>query len=690
MNAHVDVKGEEVNLIRNFSSSRILVVFSRTSLSLGTFLSSVISFPSTLFAARLQVLFLATVFASGCSGIIVESDAGSQGTDRGVVVDGFSNVVTPRAECGADSIRETEQDERCATCEGDVSQEICGSPVAATCIEQENLVGDPCRICISDQNEVLFDSCNREMSADFFDDVECREVRREEGGEITWCELCSQPDGRVVSQFCHPDFDECHDEEIDGILCTVCTFDGQLAFQECVPEVVTPSFCVGYGDENGSCTDCFDDDNELVFHDCDVSNEPSSNESCLDWVRPDGVYCSECYDAGGNVVEAWCEDVGAQPEECTLIILSENSCGVCINSFGNITFSECLPNECYDFFSDGGTPAPDPDVPGEPPADGGVEPSPEDPPVDDRLADICLEPVPCEVYYSVDGVVCAECQGVNGELESSCAESSSALFCSVENQSVQIDPPQDAVQGCSDDADCVQGERCFDGICAGNDAPVVGTEGCIVCRDRNGEEVYRECDSGAGPAPAPLQCFYEEGALGLCEVCFKSDTGELVYDSCTNEECVFTNGRVLTDTNGDLVSLPTSSVDTIQLATASCEACQDGSEQCSLEDYCDAGLVTDEDLERCNAPRVRLFFALRQCSNPWEGNGDPLTSAAVMGWALGNGQLIFTAIVSGGADVSCQECSCEPGQVIDVIVAESSLPFFIEAGFASPSNAPAP
>jgi hypothetical protein len=399
------------------------------------------------------------------------------------------------ANCDVSTIRDDAQGNTCATCPSDNGDaEICGQPQTARCESRENARGDGCSICATDDGTILYDSC---LLSDPGQVANCErseqpvgpdEPNGEPGAvEELVCETCTDFDGNVVSTECEPVSDECELDVVDeqsGLICRVCTRDGEVVVRDCEQPIITPRSCEAYENELGRCIDCFGDNDELLTHFCTLTEDTFI--SCRDEVTPEGLRCSTCFDQNGAQIDRFCDQIDPTLQQCALLDYSEQSCVVCLGVDGFPALLECQRTDCD--------------------AAGNEE---------------CPAPPDCEFEFSEDGALCRTCPTDAGELEQEC----------VVETNLQCEQLFDEFTGgvclsCKDVGSGVEVfRRCDNGslppTCFFQDDGTGSGDVCEVCLDsesQNGDQIYAAC---------PAHTCYDAGQYEL----FSPQGGTLFVDN---------------------------------------------------------------------------------------------------------------------------------------------------------------
>ena len=649
-------------------------------------------------------LLLMLLFAAGCPGTGGEpvGPEGSQDASE-CFENAQGDCVVEDPGCSSALIT-LAGDQACARCEVNGEDvDICGPLDVAYCVQRENPVGGTCQECVTDRGETVFNDCPLDANL-APDEVACETAIREDTSEA--CSICTDAAGNVVEVQCRPDAQDCADVVgSDGRLCEECyAADGSLAYRNCeASSELDPRICQVYENELGRCTDCFGAQNELLSHSC-VLNTADAAVFCAETIGLDGLRCERCVNADGAVVSEACEEVGQDAEKCESLVFSEQTCVVCVID-GNVSFYDCVSDACG-------------------PNEGDLQPG----------MDGCMPP-PCAFEFDSEGNVCRTCQTSWGEAETRCVQNGE-LFCEYIEEGTSISVPNDGEQPqapCDNDLDCPQGTLCgADGLCVGG-TDIAGTQLCLVCSDRNGEEHYRNCDGGTGnvanePVCSVQELAFDERETYQCETCFASaeevGVGEPIFDQCAFEACRSEPLAALHDANGSPVVVPGFGVEG-EGVVVQCDACRERL-QAQLNAPGELGEVTYASCaawENCShfidgatqpgadptvnsgegyycSEGVQMYYRSTQCANPWlsddftqlpGGSIDELQ--ALMRWALLTvGAPVFQAVIeeSGLAPEACAACGCADGHLIEVVVNANQRELFAQWGFLYEPPSPPP
>jgi hypothetical protein len=369
--------------------------------------------------------------------------------------DGACAISTPG--CDPSTIAHTDAGEVCATCADPASDDdarICGVPEVARC-EAREVGGESCLVCATELGEILHDSCYEGAAVDT-QDCEVFVPPLDDpslvgGGDVV-CHACKDDTGAYVTRICEPASDECHEVDADGLLCRECTRDGVVVVRACEQPDIAPRSCERYSNEAGTCTDCYDRDDQLVLHSCALTGDV--NISCSETITPDGLRCSVCVDANGTPVTQSCEPGVPELTQCTLLTYTEQSCVVCLDELGNPGLADCTRTDC--------------------------------------AGDTCPPPPPCKLSFNEAGQQCRTCPvEATGGLEERCVEGTN-LACT----QVFDDVTGGACLQCVDQLTQREVYRRCDAETPPTCVNVEDQNGqlCEVCSDpRTGETVYASC-----------------------------------------------------------------------------------------------------------------------------------------------------------------------------------------------------
>lgn len=379
----------------------------------------------------------------------------------------------PIANCDVETISEGPNGTTCATCPSDQGEaQICGFAETARCESRENSRGEPCSFCATDFGEILYDSC---FTSDPGQQLNCeRSEQPVEPGTVEElvCETCTDIDGNVVSTSCEPAHDSCETGPNEsGLICRVCTRDGEVVVTDCEQPIISPRSCEAYQNEVGRCVDCFGDDDELLTHFCTLAEDTFI--SCSDSVTPEGLLCTSCFDQNGVQTDRFCDQVDPTLQQCALLDYSEQSCVVCLGVDGFPALYECARKAC-----------------------------------DATVDKNCAPPPECEFEFGESGELCRTCPTDAGDL----IEQQCVFETNLQCEQLFDDFTGGVCLSCKDIGSGVEVfRRCDNGslppTCFEQDDGT-GTGGtCEVCVDSvSNEQVYAAC---------PAQTCYDVGQFEL-------------------------------------------------------------------------------------------------------------------------------------------------------------------------------
>jgi hypothetical protein len=537
----------------------------------------------------------------------------------------------------------------CASCAFDgaaVAAEICGTAARATCETRQNSFGRACQLCVADDGNILYDDCFT-VGADAAP-ARCEETPGAIPDEV--CSTCFDSSGVVVSATCRPRGGTCVEVVIDGLVCEQCEGAGGALYRDCPQVDIDPSECRSYGDDDGSCVDCFASDGTLLTHRC---TPPFVGSFCEETYTPDGLLCTVCSDANGVPTSQACQAAPLQPERCAQLDYSEQTCFVCVDSADSVVVADCRARTCAAGQSARACRV-DADC-GDPRFacfDGvctGL--SPEDPVA---APEECPPPPPCSTTTDENGDVCRTCPRADGVLETRCL-SSSALACEV--------LAEESLPAAGDGA-----------VDAADPAPPPQGRTCTLCRAvDSGIEVYRDC-AGNGAIPPPSCTEERRGDGTVCEVCRDAVDATVVYQACPDRTCYGEEVAPLVGVDGAFVLIEDAKV------AARCRLCDDTGAflaSCSVDGVCGSD---GQGQTACPVP-ARLLLQPRSCGTPWQAHvaADGARDAELRGlvaWALQvHGLVLFGAdtVAAVDPDGTCDSCDCPRGDRIAVTVAAAEL-----------------
>jgi hypothetical protein len=589
------------------------------------------------------------VSLAGCSvgGEIV--DGPDDPVDAGVADGCFANAtgecVVATEGCDPSAI-DAAGGERCAVCsvDGEVV-DVCGEPEVAFCFDLE--APEPCQRCVTQDGVVLFDDCYE--SPEQLADLTCENVTYEDdtAAGATTCEVCRDQTGRLVSETCRPDADECFDVVVEGRACVECFAGGELAYRECEQTNLDPRVCEAYGEGDLMCVDCYGEADQLLSHECSVGGPITPPAFCDEYLDPDGRHCEVCYSQDGDVVSEFCDDVpNTGVERCEELSFSDQTCLLCVGAEGEPTFTECWSNVCPD---------------------------------DPTNTMECPPPPPCETHFADDGSVCRTCPTLGGESETLCLEGGD-LFCSLEEV---IEEP---VPGNDPDP---------------NQPPAIVV--CQVCRDGpDGPVVYEECEDTSTEPPVCMETVSPDGVV--CEQCFDPATGFELFNTCEGQpaDMCFDEVGVLRGENGGELFLPADASDGTNdalLAEYSCYFCGDADDPQGLNGYGDCVLRPDAcggvqpqpgdpddpntDPAVCSVGVVVVYEPMQIEPDPW-GSSDGIDGMVnALTWLLSNHGVAAYSVTHEPVDenfVACEGGECPRGDRLYFSVTEQDALMLLNLG----------
>jgi hypothetical protein len=300
---------------------------------------------------RVVLLALACALLGGAAGTCATAPASLRDGGPNPNPPKFANVeATPG--CDPSKIVDSADGKQvCATCDeakGNADQ-ICGAADSARCEARENANGASCSFCATADGQVLYDDC---YATDPVQTADCETSPAPNGStQLTSsndsvCTTCTDASGAVVSTSCAPSSDSCQDtKNPDGTTCHVCTKGGVVVVKQgCNPSLAQPRSCEAYENNVGRCVDCFDDNDQLLSHQCTLSSDP--NIACAQTATQDGLVCTTCTDSNGAVVDQSCNPQQPAAQACTELDYSEQTCIVCVDYQGNPAAWQCTSTTC--------------------------------------------------------------------------------------------------------------------------------------------------------------------------------------------------------------------------------------------------------------------------------------------------------------------------------------------------------
>ena len=482
---------------------------------------------------------------------------------------------------------------------GNVERERTGDATDADAQSAEQTDGDSCTVFTDSAGNQVANGCATPEPGQ--GDVRCERLDTfDASGAALICAVCYDQNGQVVTRECHgesggvpgcdpnnPDTDcmpppTCTPDDATGQGCVEPPICASTNDPSCVPPPVEECRLVHQGDQ--TCRVCATADGQ-TYTECYVDPDPTR---CEVMQTSDGLICTYCFDANGELVERNCVPLPCQPQP-----LACPAIGVDIRCDDNTACPAdfaCINGECLC----------DPTLP---PVDDNCPPPP---PVrceefvsqDGTYCKICYDelgnvierwceqqpppPTDCREYREDSGRVCKICMGANGEIVSrECTEPPCQLDQTGSNM---------PTFACQADADCPAGARCLDGICGCASVPpppcrlfqTVNGYYCEICGDANGDGVEDLSDARCYPQPVdPIVCEEVQSSDGQrCVICY-DPAGNVVQDGCHVEppRCVVQESADSTGANGQ-----------------ACEICYDDAGNV-IHNSCDQVVCTIEQIE---------------------------------------------------------------------------------------------
>lgn len=580
--------------------------------------------------------------------------------------DGKNAVTTPG--CAAEAVR-VDGEVVCASCEfandpGLAADDICGIADTAFCETRENSLGNPCQLCVTAGDVILYDDCFSGQASR--EDAFCEDSAGITDAEV--CTSCFDADGQTTSTRCAPRADECHSVEAGGRTCSECTSDGAVVSRSCDAVDIDPAVCRAYSNDRGSCVDCLDQQGVLLSHSC----TPTGGAAvllCSETISPEGLACTVCVDENGTPIDRFCDEVTVS--RCEQLSFTEQTCIICLDEGDNLLAVDCVRNDCA--VADALCRADADCATGEVCFDGscvlpnngenGNDPTPAPPG--------CEAPPACFMSVNEAGDTCRTCpftDDTGAAQEETLCISTATLSCSVVLEGTGSGEP-DAAPG-------LQGRS------------------CVVCADRaSGIEVYRDCEGNGNVLPP--YCVDEQAADGsVCAVCYDAVANLPVYTSCSGspdgETCFDLQSSTLNDRQG--VPLEVDGAP----ATVSCKQCGaadvvEGTDalsgfttSCALTNVCQDPYGSS--FAQVCAATSTLVMKPSVCAeaNPWSAwspdASDTGTLQGVLaftldahGIALGGARFVTAADPALCVDAAPGDCGCDNGARIELAVADADL-----------------
>jgi hypothetical protein len=620
---------------------------------------------------RLMLLVLPVLLGAAC---------GDFGAGLGFADDAAesSNVGAPALTtpgCAPDRIA-VRGAERCASCSlsgDDEAVVICGVPETAVCETRQNSDGLACQLCIGVNGDILFDDCFPSAAAARMN-AQCE--TSDGSGDDEGCTTCFDAAGTVVLSACGPRTESCVESQVDGVACRVCTANGVQVSSTCPALDLDPRSCTTYGDTEGRCIDCFDDDGALLSHQCTATGREDSL-ACSQTVQPEGLVCTECIDAGGAVVSRSCAPALPQPQRCAELGFREQTCLMCVDADDVVVRVECRRNDCVsastacrvdadcptDFACFDGTCVP---------AQGNEN---DDGP--EAVVAPCEPPPPCENLIDDAGDVCRACPSAEGTTQTLCMPASRLVCESMLESQLPPEPENDSATS---------------GEVEGDDTPPPLGRQCTLCRDApTGVEVYRDCEGNGAIAPPSCSDGIDVGDE-MCSVCSDAVTGDAVYRSCPTTTCADMVSSVLWNADGTRLVYDGPLA---RVTSATCEFCRSGDAhlelerhasfepRCVVDNPCTNGSLEEADPAVPCPVTAGLTVVPRRCGVPWQGyvDAEALAGAGVHAERRGLLSFLLAADVfvvsigsaAGEATEACDGCNCPRGDRLSVEVWANDL-----------------
>ncbi|HEY1099495.1 MAG TPA: hypothetical protein VGF99_11230, partial [Myxococcota bacterium] len=599
----------------------------------------------------------------GCS-VLEETatdDGGFETPDAGA--EGIPDVG---GRCGTPFVVDSDT---CGACE--VAGDICGSADVAICESRENSAGRTCQLCVTATGTILYNDC---LDSDDVGAAFCELTPGRSDDEV--CRSCFDATGSIISVGCGPSADRCETNvDVDGQLCNRCYDGDTLVSTVCAPADIEPRRCERYGNEQGTCIDCYGDDatgaEQLLLHDCRFASRGEANDSasCETRFRA-GLSCTTCVDALGQQLSQVCRDDVPASDRCEQLSFAEQTCVVCVDPDDVIVFVDCVDPDCA--VSD--TCRADSDCSddrvcfdgrcvgrsGSRGGDGEEGNEGESEPGNEPALGACSEPPPCFSSRDDDGALCRTCTSGAGVTETQCLSSSSLTCTTVDEAAL---PP--SAGNVVDEVDDGAAESPGDG-------PSPQGRQCVLCSDRDsGVEVYRDC----AVVPPPY-CTSVDVDGARCDACYDAVDNSLVYSRCDDDVCFAQRDVTLRDDDGVALA-----VDRVT-AVAACQQCG-GDTTCALRGRCDdalGGASADACTATTSTTTTTLPIYPRRCDNVWSAWRDSTDKrddlAGLMGWALDTQQLQVLAATTSAAAVpacSARDCSCARGDRVELVLNDGDV-----------------
>jgi hypothetical protein len=572
---------------------------------------------------RYMVILVGLGLWTGCPIIDETSDSGVI-DQPDCAVNSAGECILYNAECAPEDIL-TLDDQQCATCHFADEYEICGQLLSARCIDMTNAYGTACQSCVvNSTGEVLYDDCAERAvdtgttcetvllapteAVDNLTDAGPQAIDDEEDINSQKCEICSDADGQVTSFQCRPNHDACQDVSIDGRSCTECTLDGVFAYRECEPWSIDPVKCESYENDAGRCVDCFGTENEMLTHQCTLTQADSAELFCDTFLAANGVSCQKCYDLNGNVVIENCEETAPAAEYCERLTFEEQTCVLCLDQSNTPTLIDCIANTC-------------------------VEGDESD----------CPPPPSCENAYNSDGALCRICPYTDEESDTIIQEqlclTGGNLFCEEFTELVEQERPSNGDEDLTPEVVTVEIT-------------------CVICLDE-GVEVYRNCD-GVEPdslvSPPICEAHVTEVGSLSCQICYDATTNEEVFNDCP--VCAEQDSA-----GGGTCTTCTSATDPDSIVYSDCPICfeQDSitGESCTVcSDVDDDSLIVFSDCPICVEQESGAGGQCTICTNPNDASLTVYSDCPLCEEQLGPTGTLCTSCTSASNDAETVYTDC--------------------------------
>lgn len=636
--------------------------------------------------------------------------------------------------------------ERLVDADGNVERERSGDASDANATSTEQTDGDSCTVFTDSAGNQVANGCATPEPDQ--SEVRCERLDTfDSAGEPLVCAICYDQNGQVVTRECHGEVPGCdpNDPNTDCMPPPTCGPD-DAANQGCVePPICTATNdadclpppveeCQLVHDGDQTCRICRTVDGQ-EYRECYVDPDPIR---CEVMETSDGLFCTYCFDANGELVERNCVTAPCEPHpvDCNLLDReiacdSDQVCPdgtVCFNGVCGCdptmppVVDDCLPPpdpiRCEEFASQDGT-----------------------------FCRVCYDemgnvierwceqepppPTECREYNDDNGRICTICTDLNGQIVSrECTEPACLLDQAGSNM---------PAVACQADVDCPAGALCFDGICGCASIPpqpcrmfqTVNGYYCEICGDANGDGSEDLSDARCYPEPVdPISCEEVQSSDGtVCMVCYDPN-GTVVQEGCHGEppRCVVQENSDTTGSNGQACEICYdeagnvihNSCDqvscTIELIEENgqvieCEVCQSASGEISRVcrvPACDPNTATGDcvpppptcdpatgstDPNSDVAPigcvqTLTVWFDPIQCGgNPWEreatGTNDQALdqTSLVRAWLDSLGVVAFSIRFEQVYQEVCDACQCQRGDRLFIDTDEAGARILSQYGF---------